>query len=72
MISTLHLYEHFLFEHHQERQREMEQHGFLGRRPRKQFRLICRLVAMVGGSLMMCSPNLQWLEASREQVAYEH
>ncbi len=71
MISTLHLHEYFLFEHHQKRQREMEHQRFLTRLPRKQYRLIRRLAAMVGGLLMVCGPNLKRLEASQEQVAYE-
>jgi hypothetical protein len=71
MISTIHLHEHFLFEHHQKLQREMEQQRFLARQPRKQFRLIRRLAAMVGGPLIAWGPNLKRLEASQEQVAYE-
>jgi succinylarginine dihydrolase len=71
MISTLHLHEYFLFEHHQERQREMEQQRFPARQPRKQFRLIHRLAAMEGGLLFVWGPNLKRLEASHEQVAYE-
>ena len=72
MIATIHLHEPFLFEHHQKRQREMEQQRFLARQPRKHFRLIRRLAAMVGGLLMVWGPNLKRLEASQEQVAYEH
>jgi hypothetical protein len=53
MIATLHLHEQFLFEHQQERQREMEQQRFLARQPRKHFRLIRRLAAMVGGLLLV-------------------
>ncbi len=71
MISTIHLHEHFLFEHHQKLQREMEQQRFLARQPRKQFRLIHHLAVMVGGLLIAWSPNLKRLEASQEQVAYE-
>lgn len=71
MISTIHLHEHFLFEHHQELQREMEQQRFLTRQPRKQFRLIRRLAALVGGLLIVWDPTLKRLEASQEQVAYE-
>ena len=71
MISTIHLHEHFLFEHHQKLQREMEQQRFLARQPRKQFRLIRRLAAMVGGLLIAWGPTLKRLEASQEQVAYE-
>jgi len=71
MISTIHLHEHFLFEHHQELQREMEQQRFLARQPRKQFRQIRRLAAMMGGLLLVWGPNLKRLEASHEQVAYE-
>jgi hypothetical protein len=71
MIATIHLHEHFLFEHHQKLQREMEQQRFLARQPRKQFRLIRHLAAMVRGLLIAGGPNLKRLEASQEQVAYE-
>jgi hypothetical protein len=71
MIATLHLHEQFLFEHHQELQREMGQQRFLTRQPRKHFRLIRRLAALVGGLLMVWGPNVKRLEASQEQVAYE-
>ena len=72
MISTLHLHEPFLFEHHQERQRVVEQQCFPARQLGKQFRLIRRLAAMMGGLLLVWGPNLKRLEASHEQVAYEY
>ncbi|HEX6484706.1 MAG TPA: hypothetical protein VF043_38155 [Ktedonobacteraceae bacterium] len=71
MIPTIHFHDQFLFEHHQELQREMEQQCFLARLSGKQFRLIRRLAAMVGGLLLVWSPNLKRLEASHEQVVYE-
>ena len=72
MIPNIHIHEKLMFEHHQERQREMAQQRLVAGLLRHRPGVARRFVAGVGTILVSLRKRLRGLESAGKKVVYEH
>ena len=72
MIPNIHIYEHLMFEHHQELQHEMAQQRLVAGLLRHRPGLMRRLATRMGTIFLALRIRLRRLEPNGKKVVYDH